>query len=450
MKDMTTGKEWKVVLSFATPMLLGSILQQAYSLVDSIVVGKHIGKEALAATGASWPLLYILIALVIGIGSGNTVVIAQYFGAKKIPEVRKAVSTQIIFLVFIAIFISLIGYFFHRPLLVLVNVPDTVLNLASEYFAIMMFGLPLLFGYNAIASILRGLGDSKTPLLFMLLSTIINISLSILFVLYFQWGVASVAWATVIAQGTAFISACIYLNKTHPILSFSWKELKFSKALFAQSIQLGLPTGIQQSTVALGIVAIWSIVNTFGEDTMAAYTAAGRIDAIAIIPAMLIGSALSSFVGQNTGAGKHERVKRAFKATLLMGIGMSLLISAIIHLVDKQLISLFLEKGAASEPVLATAQTYLHIVTPFYFLFAAMFAYHGLFRGSGDSLVPMYISIISLWGFRIPLAFYFSKGDMQELGIWWSIPIAWTISLIVSATYYTTGRWKHKTVVKNK
>ncbi len=447
---MTQGKEWKVILLFAAPMLLGNILQQAYTLVDSIVVGQYLGKEALAATGTTWPVLYIFIALVIGVGSGNTVVIAQYFGAKKISEVKKAVATQLIFLFCTAFLVSIIGYFFHRPLLRLLNVPTHVLEIASEYFVIMMYGLPLLFGYNAIASILRGLGDSRTPLMFMLISTLLNIALSVTFVVYCGWGVASVAWATVIAQGIAFLAAALYLNHSHPILSFTKEEFCFSKQLFYQSMKLGLPTGMQQVTVAIGILAVWGIVNKFGDNIMAGYTTAVRIDGMAIMPAMLIGSALTAFVGQNTGGQQTLRIKRAFIATIWIGLSLSAIISASIYLFDTELINLFLPKKELDNlQAITCAENYLHIVTPFYLVFATLFAFHGLFRGAGESLIPMYITILSLWGFRIPLAYLLSKGLLQENGIWWSIPIAWCIGLISSFIYYQTGRWKEKSIVKN-
>lgn len=443
MKDLTKGHEGKLIIKFALPMLLGNLFQQLYVFVDSIIVGQVIGKQALAAIGASFPLIYVLISLVIGIGSGASVVLSQYFGAKKIPEVKRTISTLFIFFIGAAILVSTLGIIFNKAIFDLLQLPEDVKPSALVYFDIYIAGQIFFFGFNGITSVLRGMGDSKTPLYFMIISTILNIILDILFVVVFDWGIEGAASATIVAQAAAFFIAAIYLDRTHEIVSFKLKDMKFDIKLFKQSMKIGMPTGFQQSFVALGIMALLGIVNGFGTDVLAAYTAATRIDAIASMPAMNLGSALAAFVGQNIGAGKIERVKKGLQSTLFMGTAISLSVTLFVVLFDDTLMHAFTKDQA----VIEVGKRYLHIVCSFYILFSTMFAFHGLFRGAGDTLVPMFVSLLSLWLIRIPVAYVFSR-DIGPDGIWWAIPLAWFIGMAVSIVYYKTGRWKNKAVVK--
>lgn len=445
MRDLTKGSVRKQIVMFALPMVLGNVFQQLYSIVDSIVVGKFIGKEALAAVGSSFPVIYVLIAMVIGIGSGASVVISQYFGAKQNDNVKKAVSTIFIFLFFAAIVVSVLGIFLSNPLFRLMGVPENVFDDATLYFRIYVSGQLFFFGYNGVTSVLRGLGDSRTPLYFTILATLTNIALDFVFVLVFDMGIKGVALATIIAHGTAFISAAIYLNKKHEIISFKIKEMVFDKVIFIQSLRIGLPTGFQQTFVALGMAALIGIVSQFGTSVLAAYTVAGRIDAIASMPAMIFGSALSSFVGQNVGAGSMDRVNKGHITTILLAGGISLAVSVLVFFFDEHLMRMFTN----DESVIAIGRQYLHIVCSFYIIFATMFTYHGLFRGAGDTLLPMFITLASLWIARIPLAYWLSK-KWGETGIWWAIPIAWAIGLMLSILYHRFGKWREKAVVKKQ
>lgn len=443
MRDLTQGSVTKQIFYFALPMVLGSFLQQIYSFVDSIVVGKFIGTQALAAVGASFPIIYTLIAIVIGVGSGASVVISQYFGAKNIVQVKKSISTIFVFLFWASLIVPVLGLMFSGTLLSLLGVPEDVLPLATTYFNIYIGGQFFFFGYNGVASVLRGLGDSRTPLVFTIISTLANIGLDFLFVLVFHWGVAGVAWATIIAQGLAFVSAAIYLNRKNDLISFRIKDLVFDKLCFIQSLRIGLPTGAQQFFVALGMTALIGIVSNFGTNVLAAYTVAVRIDAIASMPAMIFGSALTAFVGQNIGAGMMDRLRKGHLVTIAMAGGISVAVSLIVVLFDDQLMGLFTNDA----DVIMHGKRYLHIVCSFYLVFATMFTYHGLFRGAGDTLIPMFITLASLWLIRIPLAVYLSK-HFGESGIWWAIPIAWFTGLLLSMAYYRFGSWKSKVIVK--
>ncbi|WP_321279198.1 MATE family efflux transporter [Marinifilum fragile] len=445
MKDFTSGNVTKLIFNFTLPMLLGNVFQQLYNVVDSIIVGKVLGKEALASVGASFPIIFTLIALLIGIGSGFSIVISQFYGAKDINSVKKSIDTMYIFLFVAGFFASIFGIYYSEELFLLLQLPQELIPQATTYLDIYMAGMILFFGFNGTSSVLRGLGDSKTPLYFLILASLFNILFDVLFVMVFKWGIAGAAWATVIAQGGAFVTGILYLNRTHNIMKFSLSKLAFDKDLFIKSLKIGLPSGIQHTFVALGMMALLGIVNTFGTDVIAAYTAAGRIDSLAMMPAMNFSQAVAAFVGQNLGANKIERVRKGFKATFLMSNLFCILMTAIIVIFGSQLMKMF-----TTDPnVIAIGEKYLIIVSSFYLLFSTLFTTNGALRGAGDTLIPMFITLFSLWIIRIPVA-YFLSAKIGETGIWWSIPIGWSMGALLSYLYYLTGKWKSKSVVPNK
>jgi putative MATE family efflux protein len=441
MRDLTKGPEGRLILRFAIPMVLGNIFQQLYNVIDSIIVGKVLGEQALAAVGASFPIFYALIAFVIGIGSGASVVISQYFGAKNYSQVKKAIGTIYIFIFFSALFLSFLGITFSHEIFTLLRVGKDVMPEAISYFTIYMSGLVIFFGFNSTASILRGLGDSRTPLLFFTISTIANIGFDLLFIMVFGWGIEGAAIATIVAQGGAFITAILFLNNRNHLIHFGWKSMTFDWKIFCKSVKIGLPTGFQQAFVALGMMALIRIINNFDTPVLAAYTAASRIDALAAMPAMNLASALATFVGQNLGAGQLSRIKKGLQATLIMSWGISLSVMVIVILGGDFLMSLFSE----SLEIRQYGSNYLIIISSFYPVFATMFIMHGTLRGAGDTLIPMFITLISLWVIRIPIAAWLS-GEIGPSGIWWSIPSGWTIGLIGTVSYYLSGKWKDKSV----
>ncbi|TCO03635.1 MATE family efflux transporter [Natronoflexus pectinivorans] len=444
MKDLTTGNEARLIFRFALPMVIGNLFQQLYNIVDSIIVGKFLGTEALAAVGASFPIFYTLISFFIGIGSGATIVISQYFGAKNYEKVKQAIGTIYLFMFGAGIILSMVGILFSRQIFTLLGIGDDVMPQALAYFNVYMLGMVGFFGFNSTSSVLRGLGDSRTPLLFLAIATVVNIVLDVVFIVVFKWGVAGAAWATVIAQMGAFIAAIFYLNKRDHLIHFSIKSLTFDIESFRKSVQIGLPTGFQQTFVALGLMALIRIINNFDTVTLAAYTAASRIDALAAMPAMVLASALSAFVGQNLGAGKVERIRKGVWATQKMAWTISLAVMLIVLLWGNQLMSLFND----DPEVIRQGREYLIIVCSFYIVFSSMFVLHGTLRGAGDTIIPMFITLISLWIVRIPFAWFLSK-HFGESGIWWSIPAGWMVGLAGTWIYYKSGRWKRKSVVEN-
>lgn len=427
-------------------MLLGNVLQQMYNVVDSIIIGKVLGKEALAAVGANFPLIFALISFVVGIAIGATVIIAQYYGAKQMDMVKRTIDTLYIFMFFASIVLTIIGISFSESIFRFIDLPKEVVPLAVSYFNIYAIGFVFFFGFQGTSAILRGLGDSKTPLYFLVVSTIINIGLDVLFVVIFRWGIEGVAAATVIAQAGAFLSIVWYLNKYHKFLDFSPLKMKFDRGIFKKSLQIGLPSGFQQTAVAIGFLALYRIVNTFGTPTVAAYSVATRIDSFATMPAMAFSAAISTFVGQNIGANKNERIGKGLKATLLMISVLALTISACTVIFAEPLMRLFTNKE--DYEVVAIGVSYLQIVSPFYMVFSMMFIFNGALRGAGDTLFPMFITIMALWIIRLPLSYLLSL-HFGAIGIWWGIPIAWAFGVLASSLYYKTGRWKKKAVVKH-
>ncbi len=444
MKDLTDGREGKLIFWFTLPMLIGNVFQQLYSFVDSIVVGQFVGKEALAAVGASHPIIFSIISFIIGITIGGTIVIAQYFGAKDMISLKKAIDTIYIFVFVSSLVVSIIGISFSAQILKLIGTPEDMLQEAKIYIRIFLAGLIFLFGFNATSAILRGLGDSKTPLYFLIVATIINLFLDLLFVIVFHWGIAGAAVATVISQAGAFFATVWYLNRTHSFLKFRLSVMTFDRKIFRESVRIGLPTGFQQTFVSIGMAALLKIINTFGTNVVAAYTAAGRIENLAVLPAMNFSQALSTFVGQNIGANKLSRVKSGLKATLLISSLVSVSMSLFIILLRHPLMKLF----TSDESVIFYGIQYLIIVGSFYTAFNIMFVLSGVLRGAGDTIIPMFITLFSLWIIRIPAA-YLLSGQIGVTGIWWSIPTGWIAGMILSYLYYLRGSWKKKSVTRN-
>ncbi len=443
MKDLTVGKEGSLIFKFAMPMLLGNVFQQLYTIVNSVIIGKTLGITALAAVGASFPIIFMLISMIIGIGTGSTIVIAQYYGAKDLEKVRKAIDTMYIFLFFASVIISVFGIYFSEHIFRLTGLPEDVIPEAKIYLNVYLSGIIFLFGFNGTSSALRGLGDSKTPLYFLVAANLINIILDLLFIVVFKMGVEGAALGTVISQAGAFITMILYLNKKHDLVKLYIRKLQFDKEIFYKSIKIGIPTGFQQTFVALGMVALFGIVNRYGTDVIAAFSVAGRLDSFASLPAMNFGAALSAFVGQNLGANKPHRVKNGLKATFLMTSILSVLVTLSLLAFGRYVMAMF----SSDVHVIDIGYQYLIIVSSFYIVFSTMFVIGGVMRGAGDTLIPMFITLFALWVVRIPLA-YFLAPKFGVIGIWWAIPIAWCIGMLLSYAYYLTGRWKTKVVVK--
>ena len=411
--DLTEGKVWKVIVRFAVPLLVGNLLQQFYNITDSIIVGQFLGKEALAAVSASFFIYYFIISLVIGVGSGTTVVISQLFGAKQYQKVQLAFSSFFIFMLVGGIILSIAGIIFAVPVFRLTNTPEEVIPQAVAYFRIYIGGTFLFVTFNSIISILRGVGESVRPMLFILITTVLNIAFDLLFILVFKWGIEGAARATVVSQGIGMCIALAYVNNTHPLLSIKKQDMLFDWKLFKESLKIGLPTSVQQCAIALGLIALLGIVNSFGTNTLTAYGAAGKIDTIITQAILTLSGALAAFCGQNIGAA--------------------------VYLFGNEMMRIFTK----DIDVVAIGKEYLLIIGGFFIVHGALNVYNGALRGAGDTLFPMITSLVCLWLIRIPLAYYLSSW-LGRNGIWWAIGISITIGLIVTFVYYKIGFWKRR------
>lgn len=446
--DLTSGSVLKHLIAFSVPLLLGNILQALYNTVDSIWVGRFIGPQALGAVSVSFPLIMILISLVIGLTVGTTVLVSQYAGANNREMIEKTINNSFLILGSGAIIVTIIGLIFSEKILIMMNTPADILGYATDYLEVFFLGLVFMFGYNILSSILRGLGDSKTPLKFLFIATVTNLILDPLFILGIgpipKMGIQGAALATAISQALSFFLALRHLNKTNHLISFRISALKYDKELTAKLVKIGLPSGVEQIAVSMGMVVIASLINKFGWETTAAFGAASRIDQFAFFPAMSLGLAVSTLAGQNIGAGKYERLKEIYKWGSIATITVTGITTVLVLISPTFILKMF----TTDAQVLKIGSQYLRILGLSYIPFAMSFVVNGMLRGAGVTLPSMFFSIASLWIIRVPLGNYLSSIDsLGSNGIWIAMAVSSVLSLVMSQVYYSSGVWKKKTLM---
>ena len=449
VKNLTEGKPLKLLFFFALPMVIGNFFQQLYNMVDSMVVGKFVGEDALAAVGSSFPVVFLAVAIAAGLSMGCTVVISQLFGAGQIREMKTTISTALIALGAIGLAIMAAGELAAGPLLKLLGTDADIMADSLTYLRIYFGGAVFLFLYNTLNGIYNALGDSNTPLKFLMVSALTNIGLDLLFVIRFHMGVAGVAWATLIAQGLcAVVSFFVLIKRMKNMESepaAADKKFAFFEANAARRIaRVGVPSMLQQSIVSLSMMFMQGLVNSYGKVFVAGYTAATKIDTLAMMPNMNFSNAMSSYTAQNIGAGKDKRVVQGYKACLLMVLIFSLIITGIIYLFGPQLLSLFLNSGSEGS-AMGYGLRYMKTVSVFYVLMGLMFVGNGLLRGAGDMGAFMLSSMSNLFS-RVAIA-YLLAHFIGSSAIWWSIPIGWGIGTIFSFIRVQSGKWKLKKLV---
>lgn len=447
--DFTEGNIVHHLIAFSIPMLLGNFLQAAYNTVDSYWVGKFLGRQALAAVSVSFPIIFSLIALVMGLTMATTTLVSQYYGARRMDMVHRTISSSLVLLTILGILTSAAGVVFRRQLLQLVNVPPDVAEMSETYLGIFLSGLVAMFLYNAASAIFRGLGDSRTPLMFLAFATALNMILDPLFIFGIgplpRMEVAGVALATVLAQAVSAALALWYLHARSKLLVITKGFFKLDRQITWLTFSIGLPAGVQQLIVSLSAVAVSSIVNSFGSAAAAAFGVGARLDQFATMPAMSVGLAVSALVGQNLGAGKEERVAESVKAASIVAIGISFVVAVIMAMLPGPLVAIF-----TSDPdVIQLGSRYLRILAFSYVPFAVMFTLSGVLRGAGDTLPTALISFIGLWLIRVPLARYLSRiPELGVLGAWIAIAVTPYIGGTLNYIYYKLGWWKHRAVVR--
>jgi len=448
-RDMTVGSIPKHLIAFATPMLVGNVLQAFYNTVDTIWVGRFLGAQSLAAVSVSFPIIFVLVSMVMGVSMATTVLVAQYAGAKRMDMVRRVIGNSISLLLLGGVGVSALGLSLHRQVLRMINVPVEILPQASQYLSVILGGLVFMFAYNTLGGILRGLGDSKSPLIFLAYATVMNIILDPLMI-FGVWpfppmGVAGAAIATVVSQAFSGILAVRYLLKKTDLLSTKASDYRIEKDLTLTTVKIGLPVGIQQTVMSLGALVVSSVINSFGGTVVAGFGAGAKIDQFSVMPVMSMGMAVSSVVGQNLGAQKHERVHETVKWALLLSTSIAALFSVVIFAIPRLLISPFTTDAG----VLSVGAVYLRIMAASYIPLAIMFATNGVMRGAGDTLPTMIISICSLWLIRVPLARYLSSlPGLKENGVWWAMVASTLMGMTLSVAYYRTGLWKKRRLVQ--
>lgn len=440
-KDMTSGKEWKLILLFTLPIMAGSILQQLYNTVDGIVVGNFISQEAFAGVGTCAPLAFMFLAFAMGLGVGIGVTISQYFGARKMKELSASIDTAIILMGVVGVLFAVTGLVLTPFLLrVVLNTPENLLPYSILYFRIYCIGLVFQFIYNGISFVLRGMGDSKATLYFLIISSVLNAVLAVVFVIVFHWGVAGTAIATVIAQIACATISYIYLKKR---FKFESSGKHFDKQACKHILRYGIPSAIQQTIVSFGGGAMQRLVNGFGDSAIAAYAAGLRVNMLMAVPIFGFQAGLASFTGQNIGAGKLDRVKRGFRSTLIMALSISLVACIAIYIFAPGFVKMFALTGDAL--VLGIEQVRFFAVV--FCAFTYYMVLGGVLQGAGD-VVAQSIATLSALAIRVVLGYVgVSLGFFGYEAAWVTNPIGWIAAILITTIRYGSGKWKTKALV---
>lgn len=451
MTDFTQGSIPKHLIAFSWPMLLGNLLHAFYNMVDSVWVGRFLGPNALASVSVGFPIIFALIAFVAGISMATTVLVSQYFGARRQDDVVRTVNNSILLLVIVASGMSAVGIIFRRDLLALINTPPEIIDSAAAYLGIFLLGLVPMFLYQAAGAVLRGLGDSKTPLYFLAYATGLNIVLDPILIFGLgpvpAMGVRGAALATLIAITFSAVIALRYLYAKSGIVRYRPGTFRFDWELTKITLRIGFPAGLQMIIVSLAAVVVTSIANSYGPAVVAGFGAGARIDQLAFLPAMSIGMAVSALVGQNLGAGQVRRVSEIVRSSVFLGGGITLAMGLIIFIWSRPLLTPFSTEAA----VLREGGLYLRYLAFAYVPLALMFVLGGVMRGAGDTTPQMLMTFFTLWVIRVPLANYLSgTAGMGVAGVWLAVAASPYVGLIIHYAYYRTGRWKTKAVTRQK
>ncbi len=448
--DMTKDDPVRSILLFTVPMLIGNIAQQLYNTVDSIIVGRFVGDNALAAVGSAGPILNLMLVLFMGIATGASIMVAQYFGAVKRNELSRTIGACITLTLAASVFIMIVGPLITRPLLHLLNTPESILDWCYSYLFIIFMGISGGGLYNILSGVLRGLGDSVSALLYLLAATLLNIILDYVFVAKFSMGVAGVAWATILAQ---FLSAglCLWkLTRMQEIFDLKAAYLIPAKEYTSRLVRLGLPSGITQAIFSMSMIVVQSLTNSFGELFIAANVIVMRIDGFVMLPAFSFGSAMTTFAGQNIGARRMDRVVDGARRGTFVAMGISAVLTMIILMFGRHLMGIFTD----TQELIDLSNRMMRILAVGYILMEVTQCLSGVMRGAGDTVSPMWISILTSVVLRIPLAYglvALSKTPELPQGncamMYVSMLISWSIGALVTFIVYQKGAWKKKAIL---
>lgn len=443
MINMTSGSPVKHIIKFALPLLVGNLFQQLYNMVDSLVVGNYVGADALAAVGACGSLNFLFFSLSSGLAIGIGIIVAQFYGAKDENSIRNTIANSVYVLVAAAAVVSILGILFTPALLRLLQTPESIIGDSVIYMRTTCAGIIAIALYNGVASILRALGDSKTPLYFLILASILNVVLDLLFVLQFEWGVFGVALATIIAQAIAAITCIVYAYIKVPYFRLTKEQLRPQPDIIRRSFVLGVPLALQNSMIAISCMALQGVVNTLGETVVAAYTIICRIEQVVQQPYSSLGTAITTYTGQNVGAGKTERVKQGYRQSIIMVLVFSILLLPIVYLFGEPIVGAFVKEPE----VITIGVQALRINSLFYFGLGMIYVPRALLNGAGDTGFAMMNGITEVTCrilfsqvlIRIPV--------LGHMAIWLTTGLTWSTTAVVCVIRYTKGKWKQKALV---
>lgn len=447
--DMTVGSPWKKIVLFAVPMLVGNIAQQLYNTVDSVVVGNYVGDNALAAVGSAGPILNLLIVLFVGISVGAGIMVSQYFGAREREKLSVTIGNCITLTAIATLFVMIAASLVARPLLELLDTPESIIDWCHSYLLILFIGSAGLAYYNILSGVLRGLGDSMSALVYLLVSTVLNIILDLLFVARLGMGVNGVALATVIAQFISALLCLLRLMKMKEYFDMHKTHLRIQKKYSGMIIRLGLPSGITQAILSMAMIVVQSLTNSFGEMFIAANVIVMRVDGFAMMPNFSFGTAMTTYAGQNVGARQDERVVAGAKQGTLIAVVISAVITGLILLFGKFLMGIFTKTPELVE----LSRDMMGILAVGYIAMAVTQSLSGVMRGAGDTMTPMWISIATTIFIRVPIAYgisYLTRTPQLPNGrqecIFISLLISWVLGALITYVFYKRGKWKEKAV----
>lgn len=432
--DLTQGGITGTLLRFTLPMIAGAMLQQCYNVADTLIVGRFVGPEALAAVGSAYTLMVFITSILLGLSMGSGTVVSLKFGAGDHDGMRKSIGASLIVIGLATIGLTAACFLLNDPILRLLQVPADVYPLMSTYLLIIYCGIVFTFLYNFYASMLRALGDSVTPLWFLAVSAVLNILLDLVFILAFGWGVAGAAWATVISQAVSGLGIMAYTLRRRRELRVGRTDIHVSRAALGEIMQFSMLTSVQQSVMNFGILMVQGLVNSFGMYVMAAFAAAVKIDSFAYMPVQEFGNAFSTFIAQNFGAGKRDRIRRGVKVAVGVSVAFSAVISAVVFIFAEELMALFVDAGEAE--IISVGAGYLRIEGSFYALIGLLFLLYGYYRAVRMPAMSVVLTVFSL-GLRVVLAYWLSAVPGVGVdGIWWAVPIGWFVADAIGITYY--------------
>ena len=443
-KAMTEGAPWRLILRFVLPVLAGALLQQLYNTVDAIVVGNFSGEAALSAVGTTGSLTFMFLAVAMGLSAGNGVIVAQFYGAGDQKQVRNNAAAGILFLMLLGVGASLLGILVARPAFVyIVNVQESYMELTLIYFRIYAIGLVFQFGYNIFASVLRAVGDSAATLYFLLITSILNIVLDLIFVAWFHWGVAGAAAATVISQVVSFLAAYLYMTRKYPVFRFTFRDYRWDGKMIAATVRVGFPITLQMVVASMGMTLIQRAVNGFGQAMTASFTVGQRIEMYLNLPCSSFQTALATYTGQNIGARKLERVRIGVRQTMLITLLMAAVISGVVWFLADQIIILFGLSDQAAEYCLQ----HLRAVAIFNIILNSYFPLFGVFQGANHSGVPAVVATGAL-STRVLVTYLFRNGPLFGFRIvWWNGLFGFGVGFLIAWSYYLSGHWKQGSVL---